>query len=139
MRDQIFSLEVDGIPPTINSSYSNSRLHLRRFLSADAKSFKNFVHLNVLEKRILVRFKEEFNYKKKIGHRFELVVSVCQNWILKSGEDKKQDISNRLKIAEDAICEALEIDDSKFSKVSIEKIQSKKDKKTLFKIYTYID
>lgn len=114
-------ISVNFIPPTINTAYGRNRSG-RRYLSAAGKQFKSAVKLHCLK---IKESLEECPYR--------LVIEVHKPWYTKQGKVCRNDISNRIKIAEDALMEALGLDDRFIFEITAKKIDSE-NLKTVFSL-----
>jgi len=104
------------MPPTTNHAYPtilNKKTGFTyRTTSAVARSFKKLVMYHVKPKRGLV--------SKDMIYDLEIDVYWPQ-WVTQKKTLRRADVSNRCKVLEDAICDALDIDDSQMWSVKIEK------------------
>lgn len=95
-------LKFNTFPPTLNTLYSNSGN--RRHLSKKGKAFKQYIKLAIYSKRV------DASIFKEKPLRLTLIFS--HKWFTNGGNIKKADLTNRIKVAEDAIFEALGLEDS---------------------------
>lgn len=105
-------IEVPFIPPTINTAYGRNKQG-RRYLSEAGKQYKSIVKARCFKWRSHV-----------IQVPYELEIEIHKPWYTKKGTIRKEDISNRIKIAEDALMEGLGLDDCFIFKVSAKKVES---------------
>lgn len=113
-----------NLPPSSNSIYVTDWIQHRRILSEDAKKYKAYFKQNFHDHHILetAKFKRELPYKLSIIFIMDVV---NKGWPGKAQHRFKQsDASNRVKILEDCLAEALGIDDSQFTDVLIHKVQA---------------
>ena len=105
-EDPQLVLEIPGLPPSTNQLYSNFRG--RRVLSAQGKRYKRNVAMRVAKEFPTAGpFTVEDPFSLKIALHFDIHTRT------KGAKNryKKFDISNRVKVLEDAICESFGIDD----------------------------
>lgn len=112
-----YSFLIHAIPPSINGAYGGKA---KRFLTPKVKKFKKLV-----DKAIFSDPKSYFAAKSLDGKilKFDMWVSK-PDWFTKDGRVKKNDITNRIKIFEDAVMEALGLDDSHVWSFRVHKISS---------------
>lgn len=100
------------MPPTINHCYGQARSG-RRYMKKEGVTFKKEVELACKQ------------YHGKIApDLFSLVIVVETNWFSKAGKPLKKDITNRIKVAEDALAKGLGLDDALFFNVTAMKKHS---------------
>lgn len=109
---------VPFLPPTSNHIYVTNRWG-RRFLSKEAKSFKNRFSTEVVPNYLHLISQLNPNSIYHVEWRFFFTDDkiVNKTFGAKSGAKmryKKLDLTNRLKLIEDCLVEALAIDDSQF-------------------------
>lgn len=116
----MMSLTGLPMPPSINGAFVNlpgrGRCKSRIYLDFEV-SFRRWAIIN---RQARSRLQPKPNYPLKLILVFRLHRSRIFS---KKGEIKRFDISNRIKVIEDKICEFLDIDDSIFWKVSAEKVE----------------
>lgn len=95
----------DIVPPSLNHTYKQGK---RRYLSPKAKKFKeDFAILLGANKD---RFRANLLLRDSL---IKLKIYVClPTWKTKDGRVRKNDISNRIKLIEDAFFDAIGLDDS---------------------------
>lgn len=120
----MIEFSVPILPPSLWKAYRQTR-YGGKFLSKEGKAFKFAVFLKV--KNLGYKFVDD-----KMSYSLNLEFH-CKNWLNKDGSVKKRDISNLVKIAEDALVEAIKVDDSRFWKLTVEKKHSEKEM-TLFRL-----
>lgn len=106
--------EFDGWPPSVNSIYATDWRTKKRFPSGEYKLFK---------KKIAELLK---NQLPPVGI-FCLEIHLKGSFHTKKGKVKKLDLSNRIKALEDAMCEALEYDDSLHFQIKCFKVPATAD------------
>lgn len=114
-------IEIGLIPPTINTAYGRNRQG-RRYLSDAGKHFKSIV------KAKCIRFKNTLEERP-----YSLKIEIYKPWLTKQGKVAKSDISNRIKLAEDALMEGLGIDDRFIFSITAVKVESE-NLKTVFSL-----
>lgn len=118
-------VKVDGLPPPLRRAYlQRGRM---RFLSSEARKFK-------LDVFVAVRKLFAVTHPTWDKDCFTLNIAFhSSSWLNKNGSVKKRDCTNLIKVAEDAFSEAIGIDDSRFWKVTAEKISCAKEM-TVFRL-----
>ncbi len=107
-------------PFSMNKAYWSLRMRrggTRRALTKDAQAYKTYIN-NMTE------FQTESDYRSGLDE-FEHLVAIYVFWDsfhYKNGSVKKKDVTNLVKITEDAVCESLGIDDRGFGDVHVHKI-----------------
>ena len=99
-------LELPGLPPSTNQLYSNFRG--RRVLSAEGKRYKRNVAMRVAKEFPAAgpwTNRDPFSLKITLHFDIHTRTKGAQN------RYKKFDVSNRVKVLEDAVCESFGIDD----------------------------
>ncbi len=127
-------IKLDSIPITINQAYKTIMLKKgskkipMRAATGDLKVYKAQVKNQMLFKRVntsaLIKFKDE----KLVLH---IKVSTS-DWITKAGTIRKNDVTNRIKTLEDAVFEALGIDDSQVWTCLVHKAEETQDQTHVF-------
>ncbi len=116
-------MKFNYIPPSVNHAYVNKRGG-GRIMSREGKEFKARVRADILS-----------NYKKelqtfKAENPYELVITFyLKDMYLKKQVDgvrryKKIDVTNRIKLLEDALSEVIGVDDKNFIIVVARKCES---------------
>lgn len=127
-------LEVSELPPSVNRMFTVR--NGRKVLSTEARRYKNKVKLE-LTKQLLTY--------KPLGHNtpIDLYIDFVFHDMHNKGfpktaktKFKKKDVSNKIKILEDVLCEVLDIDDSQVVRLEVHKWQGKKDK-VLLRVRTW--
>jgi len=117
-RGDVF-IEVDRLPPSANQMYTV--VGGRKILSPEARSYKS---------RLKIGLAQEMLDYAPLGKEdaFRLQIDICMPNVLNKGYPKaaktkfrKIDVSNRVKLVEDTICEALDIDDSQIVSLEVTK------------------
>ena len=114
-----FKLEVHAIPASTNQLWLTAR-NGRRYLTGSAKHFKDTV--------IYAYRYAEKKFKCDELSEYELEIFFYKKWRSKTGSLMRRDVSNYIKCAEDGLCEAIGIDDSRIVTVKATKIHSDKEK-----------
>lgn len=116
-------IKLDGIPPSVNAAYANGRGG-RRVLTTAGKSYKT------LTANHIVRFHPADIRGIKKDYAYGLGVTLHMG-IFNSGwpdkaktRYKKLDVSNRIKLLEDALVNALGIDDCQFTVIIAQKVHN---------------
>lgn len=113
-------IEVTSIPPTVNHAYGVTGKGWW-YVKKQGKAFKK-------ETAFATK-----HMKGMINPDLYKLTIICEKpWIFKNGKIKRDDISNRIKIAEDALAEGLGIDDKCFLEVRACKLHSDFVERTLF-------
>lgn len=108
---------IRAIPPSINGAYGGKA---KRYLTPKVRKFKKLV-----EQAVYSDPKSYFASKSLSGKKLEFKMFVsCSNWFTKDGRIKKNDITNRIKLFEDAVMDALGLDDSHVWSFHVHKISS---------------
>ena len=103
-------------PVSVNSAYQQSKFG-RRFLSAEGKEFKRAVFYSLAGKRL--EFEALKLDSEPLAMNLYFFFPAVYNL---DGSIKKIDVSNYIKITEDAICFALGYDDSRHFSVTARKL-----------------
>ena len=107
-------------PFSMNKAYWSLRMGrggTRRVLTKDAQAYKTYIN-NMTE------YQTESDYRASLDD-FDYLVAIYIFWDsfhYKNGSVKKKDVTNLVKITEDAVCESLGIDDRGFGDVHVHKI-----------------
>lgn len=120
LSETALSARFDGVPPSMNHAYATVYPKGRpplRVLAAAGKAFKNSV---ILQLRHMAS-------KVPAAKWYTLEIEVRTRIVSKTGEPLRLDTSNRVKLAEDAISEALGLDDRHFRTVTTTKTHSERE------------
>lgn len=114
------AMVLKGVPPSVNHAYGQR--HGKRFLTTEGKAYKNetktFISRNYATQLLFVKKNEK--YAISIVCYFEELEN--KTWPEKVDDRyKKLDATNRVKLLEDALVEAVGIDDSHFFQVTVTK------------------
>lgn len=113
----LYSFLIHDLAPSINGAYGGKS---KRYLVPKVRKFKKLVDQAIKEDP-----KSYFASKALEGKRLEFNMYVSKpDWFTKDGRVKKNDITNRIKIFEDAVMEALGLDDSHVWIFRVHKISS---------------
>lgn len=111
----LYRFFLDEVPPSINGAYAGKA---KRYLSPKVKKFKKYTDQEVIKDP-----KSYFASRVLKGKRLKFDMYVVKtDWYTKDGRIKKNDITNRIKIFEDAVMEALGLDDSHVWSFQIHKV-----------------
>lgn len=106
-----FTVPVEAV--SLNHAYRSfidwKTRRVRRALTSEGKAFKDEVMGVVMAARV-----------KAPAGRFTLSLHFHGNWDTLAGRPRRRDLSNHVKLLEDAICEALGVDDCWIRRVEIE-------------------
>ena len=124
LGEPLLILDNLAVPPTLNKSYVS--VGKRRILSSAARTFKEAVKASVVKQVALRSDLSALNLVPLmlcLEVYFESLVN--KGWSSGKAKScyKQVDISNRIKLAEDALCSALGIDDRQFFPVLVGKHQ----------------
>lgn len=113
------SFFIEGvIPPSLNHTYKQGK---RRYLSPKAKKFKEDFALILGPNKN--RFKANLMLKDKL---IKIRMHIClPTWKTKDGRIRKNDVSNRIKLTEDAFFDAIGLDDSYVWDIQVIKVVGK--------------
>lgn len=115
----IVFIQIDKLPPTANQMYTV--VGGRKILSPEARKYKNRLKTSLA--------KEMLDYRPfSKDDALRLYIDICMPNMLNKGFPKKAktkfrkiDVSNRVKLIEDTICEVLTIDDSQIVSLGVTK------------------
>jgi Holliday junction resolvase RusA-like endonuclease len=99
------------MPPSLNNVYVTNRTTGRRFLSKVGKAFKDQAGWTVREQ---VTACEREGIPLAASERYGITLFL---YFGPARKGQRRDVSNRIKVAEDAVMEALGVDDSYISEV----------------------
>lgn len=122
-------MTLPWLPPSANHAYANIRGTNKRVLTTEGKSFKTrtTVYLAQTYPKELTFFKPDKLYILKFVFFFEQLENA--GWPKKAlSRYKKIDVSNRLKLLEDALKDAAGIDDSQHMGLILVKKQDLKER-----------
>ena len=108
--------------PSVNHLYFNWKN--RRILTKEARELKKKID-EIVKKKISNRNLDIEDYEDR---KLTVLVEIYENWLTKSGDVYKKDISNREKFAIDSIFKSLGLDDKFIWEHTMRKIQSIKEK-----------
>jgi Holliday junction resolvase RusA-like endonuclease len=102
------------VPPSLNNAYTNGRHHGRRVLTKEGRDYKDAVAAILL-------------YKAKPASGFELLIGRSDARIgltlrLYFPNRQRRDITNCIKLLEDALAETLGFDDCRVDRVLVERV-----------------
>jgi Holliday junction resolvase RusA-like endonuclease len=121
------------IPPSSNNIYVTSKRG-HRFLSKKGREYKTIIIDTVrnaaLEEGFAIGLK---NYFVRLFMQFHLPI------LFKNGEIRIFDISNRIKVLEDAIMDGLEMDDRQCTEITVCKVDSSEDDRRVDITFTVLD
>ena len=130
-------LEKLPMPPSVNQCYAT--VGRKRVSSSALNKFKSAAMMwAVLNRPHLIRVKEEIedNLKgQKVYLKFVFRFPYKKLYIKKEKTPKKLDVSNRIKPAEDTVCDFLGFDDRHVFKVDAEKVEGAVEN---FDVYIYL-
>jgi hypothetical protein len=119
-RNLLLEVLINEIGPSVNHLYFTLPFgHGKRVLTKEGAAFKNALHQQTVEAwkaAGLPAFDPEAKFELEIWCRFPTLYN-------KKGKLIKLDASNRIKVTEDALMEALGIDDCQNFCVSIHKLE----------------
>lgn len=125
------------MPPSVNACYAN--VGRRRVSSAALKKFKASAMMwAVLNRPHLVELRQEVSSNldgKKVALKFVFRFPAKRLYLKKENIPKKLDVSNRVKPAEDVVCDFLGFDDRHVFKVEAEKVTGAVED---FDVYVYV-
>jgi len=105
-------IELPFLPPTTNHAYSTNKFGGRR-LSSEGKEFKNETKVLIARKYTTALRAVHKDMPLVILAKFYFETIVNETWPGKAkNRYKKLDVTNRIKLLEDALAEALGVDDS---------------------------
>ena len=116
MTQKTLKITLSGLPPSTNKLYTVWRG--RKILSTGGKRYKHAVATHIAQQFPTVApFKNSDAFSLKISLEFDIFVRS------KGAKScyKRFDVSNRIKVLEDAICESFGIDDCQVLRLEIEK------------------
>lgn len=118
----VLKLLIPRKPLTVNQAYINIRGQNRRFLSSEARAFKNDVLKCVSGKKLIFNEKTEFI---SIEYYFYLSKMLTANQSIRK---RYLDWDGLIKLTQDSIFEGLGVDDSFICEALVKKIPSDQDK-----------
>jgi len=114
--NELISLELDGLPPTVNHMYINARG--RKFRSKDCVAYQDYVVNEISRSRT-----SEWPFSGRMVLSIEFTASDRRRW----------DIDNRVKALQDCLARAGIIkDDTQIDKLVVERVYGKIAKTKLF-------
>jgi Holliday junction resolvase RusA-like endonuclease len=118
-------LEISGLPPSTNQLYSN--FHGKRVLSAGGKRYKRKIAMQVAQE-----FPAAGPFTNADPFSLKIVLHFDIHTRTKGAKNryKKFDVSNRVKVLEDALCESFGIDDRQVLRLEIEKCPTEGPERT---------
>lgn len=123
MENEGIELHVDELPPSVNKLYT-VRGH-RKILSDVGRRYKNRLKSQLAEQ--LIDY-SPFGREAPLSFRYILFFEAVINKGYPDKTDtkfKRIDLSNRIKVLEDIICELLDVDDSQVVHMEVDKWQGK--------------
>ena len=117
-------LIFDGLPPSTNKLYTVARG--RKILTTEGRRYKRKIAQEIAQ---CYPTHEGFTRDDAISLSIHLVLDIVTKSKNAKNRYKKWDVSNRIKVREDAVCESLGIDDSQILRLTVEKCQRYKDAK----------
>ncbi len=132
-NEYCYFMHIDKVPLSINHIYSQNKSG-RRFLTKEAKSFKHFIKYTLLANYT----KDEIPKYTNMSLHISLFL-FREDLICKNGKIRKMDISNSIKLIEDAFFDFLNnfsdnFDDSKVNELCIRRKIVMKNRAILFKV-----
>ncbi len=125
-------LHLPYLPPTINHAYVTKK-NGGRFLSKEGRRFKESAAARFVAKYGAVLRGLDADAPYGLGVRFGFPVVENETWPKRAKRRyKKFDLSNRIKLLEDALCSACDLDDSQFLDIVLEKRVSKTPETTIW-------
>lgn len=106
------------LPPSTNNAYINTKRG--RVLSPEARQW--------LAATGLIMRSQMHGQPAVLGSALGIIISLMGNWKTKAGQWRKTDLSNRVKLVEDAAMKVLGLDDSAVVSMTIRKVASAVDK-----------
>jgi len=107
------------LPPSVNRLYTVR--NGRKILSGEAKRYKNKIKIDLLSQ--LIGYKH-LGHNTPLSFTYDFYFSDMYNkGFPKSAKTlfKKKDVSNKIKLIEDAVCEVLDVDDSQVVHMEVNK------------------
>lgn len=140
----MLALCLDVLPPSINKAYESiqarkgKRVITLRKLSEEGANFKRCVAAKIARlagdpgmAQVFKELSEETPLELQVVLGFPCLQNA--GWPKKAATRyKRVDLSNRIKILEDAVFEALGIDDSRVFQLTVNKIESGKEETTVW-------
>lgn len=117
--------------PSINHLYGFKGP--RKFLTKEAKELRLYIE-EVVKKKLGNLNLDIEDYEDR---KLTLLVEIYENWLTKSGDVYKKDISNREKFLVDSIFKSLGLDDKFIWEHTMKKIQSISEEKAIVEIKPY--
>jgi len=120
-------------PPSENAMYATIRKGNKTWRTSSRELMEYKRRCNtfyLLNKETMKRAQEIIREWVKLGYGIELdalIFMEYQRFLTKEGQDKKVDVSNRIKGLHDTLSELLKVDDHKIYKMSAEKIVAKEE------------
>jgi Holliday junction resolvase RusA-like endonuclease len=118
-------LKVPGIPLSVNAAYAKKRGSGARILTREGRTYKKLVtnHLTRTYPQELKYFKPNVPYQLLVHLTFQNEVELLNKGYPEKADSryKKNDVTNRMKLFEDALCDATGTDDSQHWNVTIVK------------------
>ncbi len=114
--------------PSVNHLYGFKGYH--KFLTKEAKELRSYID-EIVKKKVSNRNLDIEDYENK---KLSLLVEIHENWLTKSGDVYKKDISNREKFLVDSIFKSLGLDDKFIWDHIMRKIQSITEEKAVVEI-----
>ena len=125
-------IHLPFLPPTVNHAYVNKKTG-GRFLSKEGRRFKESAAALFRAKYGAALRGLDANAPYGLAVRFGFPYVENETWPKRAARRyKKWDLSNRVKLLEDALCSACELDDSQFLDVVLEKRVSDSPETTIW-------
>lgn len=112
-------LEVAGVPPSTNRLYFTR--NGRRILSDEGKRYKRKIAVQMAQEFPTLR---SFENSDAFSLEIELHMEVLTRSKGAKNRYKRFDVSNRVKVLEDALCESLGIDDCQVMTLKVSKMHT---------------
>lgn len=125
-------LHLPYLPPTVNHAYVTKK-NGGRFLSQEGRRFKESAAALLRAKYGAALRGLDADAPYGLGVRFGFRAVENETWPKRAKRRyKKFDVSNRIKLLEDALCSACDLDDSQFLDVVLEKRVSEHPETTIW-------
>lgn len=124
----------DGVPPTVNKAYFEKAVRKgKQLIPVRTLTTKGRAYKREFSTEMVRRYSQQLSFITK-NEPYALSIRLYLPELLNKGwpqttqsRYKKLDASNRIKLLEDAIVDAIGIDDSHFMQVSVEKAYGPKE------------
>lgn len=135
LRERLLSnklvVEIPGLPPSVNHTYSFTRRGA--FKKPEVRKWEGVAHYLISQASQEAYGKQDLSIMR--GEPIRLILSFIRpSWRAKSGLNKgrlvRPDVSNFIKVTEDAVCGALGLDDSAVVELTVLKLERSGDIRT---------